>query len=201
MVEKNKIVILVFHPVIYKSRVNRALLKAVEGMEGISCRYMYDLYPDFQVDISKEQEILSKHDIIIWQHPLYWYSSPSLLKEWLDLVLEHGYAYGREGRALEGKKVMSAITSGGRRETYGSAEGVRFTIRQLLAPFEQTVKLCRMQYLPPFVTHGTHLLEGIHIEKAARDYALIIEGLRDGTIPEEELMQTEYINEIITLYG
>lgn len=198
MVEKNKIAILVFHPVLHKSRVNKMLLRAVEKMNGVQCRIMYDLYPDFQIDIREEQEILLKHDIIVWQHPLYWYSSPSLLKEWLDLVLEHGFAYGREGRALEGKTVMSAVTSGGRRETYGSEQGVKFTIRELLAPFEQTVNLCRMRYLPPFVTHGTHLLSEQQIEQVARKYAQILEGLREGDLPEKELVQCEYISDLIS---
>lgn len=198
MVEKNKIAILVFHPVLYKSRINRILLESVEGINGVICRHMYDLYPDFQVDIKTEQEILLQNDIIVWHHPLYWYSSPSLLKEWMDLVLEHGFAYGKGGRALVGKKVMSAISSGGRRNTYGSEEGIKFSIRQLLAPFEQTVNLCRMQYLPPFVTHGTHLLTEEHIQKAAMDYKFVIERLRNGDLPEEDLIQKEYINDIIS---
>jgi len=198
MVPKNKIVILVFHPVLHKSRVNRVLLNAVEGLDGVNIRYMYDLYPDYQIDIQAEQEVLQQHDIIVWQHPLYWYSSPSLLKEWLDLVLEHGFAYGKAGRALEGKTVMSAITSGGRRDVYGSEEGVKFSIRDFLAPFEQTVKLCRMRYLAPFVTHGTHLLKSEQISEAAEDYKRIIEGLRDGTFREAELLKQEYINDIIS---
>lgn len=198
MVPKNKIVILVFHPVLHKSRINRVLLNAVEGLEGVSIRYIYDLYPDFQIDIKVEQEVLLKHDIIVWQHPLYWYSSPSLLKEWLDLVLEHGFAYGKAGRALEGKSVLTAISSGGRRDNYGSEKGLKFSIRDLLAPFEQTVCLCRMDYLPPFVTHGTHLLQNEEIEKAAEDYVCIIEGLRDGSFSEKELMKQEYINDIIS---
>ena len=198
MVPKNKIVILVFHPVIHKSRVNRVLLNAVENLKGVSCRYMYDLYPDFQIDIKAEQEVLLKHDIIVWQHPLYWYNSPSLLKEWLDLVLEHGFAYGKAGRALEGKKIMSAISSGGRRDTYGSEEGVKFSIRQLLVPFEQTVNLCRMQYLPPFVTHGTHMLKAEQIEEAAKNYVHILEGLLAGSFPAKALIKAEYINDLIS---
>jgi len=198
MVPKNKIAILIFHPLLHKSRVNRSLLKAVEGLEGVSVRYMYDLYPEYQIDIKKEQELFLENDIIIWQHPLYWYSSPSLLKEWLDLVLEHGFAYGKAGRALEGKSVMSAISAGGRRDTYGSVEGVAFSIRHLLAPFEQTVKLCRMHYLPPFVTHGTHLLNAEQIKKAADEYKRIITELRDGSLPMEELKKAEYINDLIS---
>ena len=197
MVPKNKIVILVFHPVLHKSRVNRVLLDAVEGLEGVNIRYMYDLYPDYQIDIKAEQEVLLNHDIIVWQHPLYWYSSPSLLKEWIDLVLEHGFAYGKAGRALEGKSVLTATTSGGRRDTYGSEQGVKYSIRHLLAPFEQTVDLCRMRYLPPFVTHGTHMLRMDQISMAAEDYLRIIEGLRDGSFAEKELMKQEYINDII----
>lgn len=198
MVPKKKIVILVFHPVLHKSRVNRVLLNAVEDLEGISIRYIYDLYPDYQIDIKAEQEVLLQNDIIVWQHPLYWYSSPSLLKEWLDLVLEHGFAYGKTGRALEGKTVLSAITSGGRRDAYGSEKGLKYSIRNLLTPFEQTVGLCRMCYLPPFVTHGTHLLKNNQIEKAAEDYVHIIEGLRDGIITDNNLENQEYINDIIT---
>jgi len=198
MVPKNKIVILVFHPVMHKSRVNRVLLNAVEDLKGVSTRYMYDLYPDYQIDIKAEQEVLLKHDIIVWQHPFYWYSSPSLLKEWLDLVLEHGFAYGTAGRALEGKSVLTAITSGGSKDTYGSDKGLKFSIRELLAPFEQTVCLCRMRYLSPFVTHGTHLLKSDQIEKAAEDYVRIIEGLRDGSFADEDLVKQEYINDIIS---
>lgn len=198
MVPKNKIVILIFHPMLHKSRVNRVLIKAVNELEGVNCRYMYDLYPDFQIDIQAEQEVLLQHDIIIWQHPFYWYSSPALLKEWLDLVLEHGFAFGKEGRALEGKSVMSAISAGARREIYGTQEKVKFSVRSLLEPFEQTANLCRMRYLPPFVSHGTYLLNEQQIGKAAEDYYYIVKALRDGTLPMEALTKAEYINDLIS---
>ncbi|TFH23249.1 MAG: NAD(P)H oxidoreductase [Bacteroidia bacterium] len=193
----NRISILVFHPLLHKSRVNQKLVRAVEGMEGVSLRFMYDIYPDFFIDVLKEQEVLLENDILVWQHPFYWYSSPSLLKEWIDLVLEHGFAYGRTGRALEGKQILSAISTGGRRETYLSAESGKFSVRQLMAPFEQTTKLCRMHYLPPFVTHGTHLLDERGIEEAAGRYATVIGALRDGLYSLEEIRKYEYINDLI----
>jgi len=193
----NRVSILVFHPLLYKSRVNQKLVRAVEGMEGVSLRFMYDIYPDFFIDVKKEQEVLLESDIIVWQHPFYWYSSPSLLKEWIDLVLEHGFAYGRTGVALEGKKILTAISTGGRREAYHSEESGKYSIKQLLAPFEQSTTLCRMHYLSPFVTHGTHLLDEGDIEKAASDYASVIRALRDGIFSLEDILKHEYINDLI----
>lgn len=193
----NRISILVFHPLLHKSRVNQKLVKAVEGMEGVNLRFMYDLYPDFFIDVKKEQEMLIESDTIVWQHPFYWYSSPSLLKEWIDLVLEHGFAYGRTGRMLEGKNIMSAISSGGRREAYSSEEEGKNSLRQLLAPFEQTTTLCRMNYLSPFVTHGTHLLDEKGVDEAAMDYAKVIGALRDGLYSPEEIQKHTYINDLI----
>ena len=193
----NRIQVLVFHPLLHKSRVNQKLIQALEGMENVSVRNMYDIYPDFFIDVKKEQEILVESDIIVWQHPFYWYSSPALLKEWIDLVLEHGFAFGRKGHALDGKKVLTAISTGGRRETYLNEHAVKFSIRQLLAPFEQTASLCRMEYLSPFVTHGTHLLDEEGIEKAAADYARVIRVLRDELLSPEEISKFEYLNEIL----
>lgn len=198
MESRNKVLILLFHPLLHKSRVNNSLIKSVQDLDGVTIRTMYDLYPDFTLDVEEEQKLLLEHDLIVWQHPFYWYSSPSLLKEWIDIVLEHGFAYGRQGKVLEGKKVMTAITSGGRREVYQEGGVRRYSIRQLLAPFELTARLCNMEYLPPFVVHGTHLLDEKGIEEAGSSFRKVIQALRDGIFNEEELMNTEYVNDIIT---
>lgn len=192
---QNRVLILLFHPLLHKSRVNRELIKAIEDLEGVTIRVMYDLYPDFHIDIPEEQQMLTVHDIIVWQHPFFWYSSPSLLKEWIDVVLQHGFAYGREGKALTGKKVMTTLSSGGRREVYKEGGLRKYSVRQLLAPFEQTVALCNMQYLPPFVVHGTHLLEIRKILEAGQEYRRVILALRDGTFNTGELSGYEYIND------
>jgi len=197
MVPTQKVLINLFHPLLHKSRVNRVLYRSVEDLDGVTIRKMYDRYPDFHIDVKEEQQLLMQHDVIVWQHPFYWYSSPSLLKEWIDIVLEHGFAYGREGKALTGKKVMTAISSGGRREVYREGGLRRYSIRQLLAPFDQTVNLCNMRYLPPFVVHGTHLLDENGIAEAGNEYRKAIESLRDGVFNEEELFKQEYFNDII----
>jgi len=198
MVYKKKIAILFFHPLSHKSRVNRVLVDAVNDLENVLIRDMYDLYPDFHIDVKAEQQVLLDNDLIIWQHPFYWYSSPSLLKEWIDLVLEHGFAYGRSGRALMGKQVLSSITTGGRQEAYIPDGNHRFSIRQLLAPFEQTVHLCHMEYLPPFVVHGTHLLDQDGIAEAGKEYRKLLLLLGEGQTELEKIRKNEYINQLIS---
>ncbi|WP_319503195.1 NAD(P)H-dependent oxidoreductase [uncultured Draconibacterium sp.] len=192
-----KILILFAHPAFQKSLINKTLMEAIKDLEGVTVNNLYEKYPDFFIDVPVEQKLLMKHDIIIWHHPFYWYSAPAIIKEWMDLVLQHGFAYGTHGRALEGKWAMSCISTGGRKEVY-SAEGKnRYTINQFLAPFIQSASLCRMKNLPPFVVHGSHTLNINQIKKFADDYRSVIKLLRDNKIDSERLNTMEYMNEII----
>jgi glutathione-regulated potassium-efflux system ancillary protein KefG len=195
--DKKKILILFAHPALHKSRVNAIMIDEVKGLEGVTFRNLYEEYPDFQIDIKREQQYLLDHDIIVWHHPFYWYSAPAILKEWIDLVLEHGFAYGREGKALKGKAVISAITTGGRRESYQSDGFNRYTINQFLAPFNRTVTLCNMNYLPPFVIHGSHLFEQEAIDQAAQEYKNMVIALRDSLFSPDEIDGHEYLNDLL----
>ncbi|QIA07768.1 NAD(P)H-dependent oxidoreductase [Draconibacterium halophilum] len=192
-----KILILFAHPAFQKSLINKTLMEAVKDMDGITINNLYEKYPDFFMNIPVEQKLLTEHDIIIWHHPFYWYSAPAIIKEWMDLVLQHGFAYGTHGRALEGKWAMSCITTGGSKEVYRAEGKNRFTINQFLAPFKQSANLCRMKYLPPFVVHGSHTLKRDHVQKYADDYRSVIQMLRDNKINSEQFNSIEYINEII----
>lgn len=150
--------------------MNAAMVAAVSDLENVTVRDLYEEYPDFHIDVQAEQQLLREHDVFIWQHPFFWYSTPAILKEWLDVVLEYGFAYGEGGTALRGKKVMSAITAGGTEEDYSSRGAHRHTIRDLLAPFDQTAHLCGMEYLAPFVLHGVHHYDADEIQRAATLY-------------------------------
>jgi len=177
-----RVLVLFAHPALERSRVNRRLVEAVSGLAGVRFHDLYEAYPDFDVDVRREQELLVAHDLIVLQHPMFWYSTPALLKQWQDLVLEHGWAYGTGGTALAGKRVLSALTTGGGEAAYARDGLNRFTIRELLAPIEQTVRLCGMEYLPPFVVHGTHRLDAAGIERAAGEYRALVEALRDERV-------------------
>lgn len=193
----NKILILFAHPAYHKSRINRMLLDAVSDLKNITIRNLYETYPDFFINVKAEQELLKEHDIIIWHHPFYWYSAPAIIKEWFDLVLEHNFAYGKNGNALKGKRAFNVITAGGTKKAYSEDGYNNFTIKQFLRPFEQSVQLCKMFYLPPFVVHGTHLLSDDNLQNYADTYREILISLRDDLFSYDDLNDKEYINHIL----
>ncbi len=192
-----RILLMFFHPATHKSRINIAMFDAVKEEEGITARNMYDLYPDFQIEIEEEQALLRQHDLIIWQHPFYWYNAPSLLKEWMDLVLEHNFAYGMKGHALDGKQVMTALTTGGQKEAYEPDGAGRFSIPELLLPFRLSCQLCRMNYLPPWVVHGTHLLNQNDIKRLAQDYKQALGKLRYADLKVDKPEGHSYMNTLL----
>jgi glutathione-regulated potassium-efflux system ancillary protein KefG len=167
-------------------------------MENVTINNLYESYPDFYINVKYEQGLLLKHDVIIWHHPLYWYSAPALLKEWFDLVLEHGFAYGKEGTALIGKMALNCITTGGRESTYQSGGMNRFTVKQFLLPFDQSAYLCKMQYLPPYVIHGVHLLNNNDVADEIYAYKKMISFLRDELFDVNAFMKGDSLNQLMS---
>ncbi|MBQ4861526.1 NAD(P)H-dependent oxidoreductase [Pseudoalteromonas sp. MMG013] len=190
-----KILINFAHPAKSRSNINIALRNAVENIEHVTVNDLYANYPDFMIDIKREQGLCEAHDIIIFQHPFYWYSTPAIMKEWLDLVLEHGWAYGNEGKALAGKVFFQAITTGGDASTYQKGGYNEFTLKELTAPYRATAKLCRLTWLPPFVVTGVHQgLEPEEIHSYSAEYKRTLIALRDSLLDLEVLTQQEVLN-------
>jgi glutathione-regulated potassium-efflux system ancillary protein KefG len=181
-----RVLILFAHPSLERSRVHRALLHSVPDHPDITLHDLYEAYPRLDIDVVREQALLLEHDVIAFQHPFYWYSTPPILKQWQDLVLEHGWAYGSTGTRLVGKDFISIISAGGGEPAYCSVGYNRFTVRQLLAPVEQTAQLCGMHFLPPFVVFGTHRLDDAGIAEQARRYRALLEALVAGEPDEAE---------------
>lgn len=175
-----RILVLLAHPTFQRSRVHARMVSVIESVERVTLHDLYEAYPDFEVDVAREQALLLAHDTVVLQHPLYWYSTPPLVKQWEDLVLEHGWAYGAAGTALRGKRAASAVSAGGREAAYRPDGRNRFTVREFLRPFEATWRLCGVQPLQPFIVHGTHGLSGSDLDEAAGRYREWIEALRDG---------------------
>ena len=178
-----KILVLFAHPSLHRSEVNRQMLRQVDGLPGVTLVDLYGEYPTLQIDIDREQGRLVEHDVIVFMFPMYWYSTPAILKEWQDLVLEYGFAYGDHGTALRGKLFLCALTAGGSEEGYTAYGYNHYTLPELLQPLEQTAALCGMRFLPPFALFGarTALEEG-RVDRHAADWRRVLEALRDDTL-------------------
>ena len=164
-----RILVLYAHPDPEASVANRAMLAAISRLPHVTVHDLYAAYPDFFIDITFERELVRDHDIIVFQHPLYMYSCPSLLKEWIDVVLSKGFAHG-EGTQTQGKYWRSVITTGGAAEAYTPDGYNRCSVDEILRPFELSAMLCRMKWLPPLVLHWARRIPAGEREQHAEDY-------------------------------
>ena len=192
---ERRILILFAHPSLEHSEVNRPLAQASKEIDGVTLVDLYAEYPDLFIDVDREQARLLTHDVIIFMHPLYWYSTPAMLKEWQDLVLEHGFSYGSKGTALYGKIFLNALTAGGAEAGYSTEGHYHFAIRDLLRPLEQMALLCGMVYLPPFTLFGarTAVEEG-RIEKHIADWVRLLEAIRDDRLDIDTALNLPKLN-------
>ena len=177
-----RILVLFAHPKISDSIVQAQMLQAIGGLADVTIHDLYAAYPDFLIDVDHEQALLLAHDLVVFQHPFYWYSAPAIIKEWLDLVLEHDWAYGAQGTRLHGKFMMQAISTGGPEHFYQPQGRNRFAIRELLNPFNQTAYLCGMAYLEPFAIFVGRRLPKADLNQQVEKYRDLVIGLRDGKI-------------------
>lgn len=181
--EQHRVLVLFAHPSQDRSEVNVPLAKATAQIDGVTLVDLYAEYPNFVIDIDREQQRLLAHDVVVFMYPLYWYSTPAILKEWQDLVLEHDFAYGSKGTALHGKVFFCALSVGGSEAGYSAQGYNHFTIRELLHPLEQMALMCGMEYLPPFTLFGarTAVEEG-RVDAHVKDWLRVVAALRDGRL-------------------
>lgn len=158
------------HPRPGRSQITRGLLQVLAAAPDTDCRSLYDLYPDFDIDVRAEQQALARASLVIWLAPVYWYGVPALLKHWFEQVLLPGWAYGPGGTALHGRTAWWVCSAGAVQSAYqpGGSHGRPF--EDFVPPVEQTARYCGMDWLPPFVVHGGHAIPPS--ERAAHTRAL-----------------------------
>jgi glutathione-regulated potassium-efflux system ancillary protein KefF len=171
-----QVLVIVAHPQLEQSRVNRRMLasalEVAERSDGrLLVRDLYALYPDYLIDIAAEQALLAQARLVVWQHPIHWYHMPPLMKLWVDEVLAFGWAYGPGGTALQGKDLWLVASTGGPQDSYQPQSYNRYFFDAFLPPFEQTAALCGMRFVPPLVLHGAHRATPGEIDAHAQTYA------------------------------
>lgn len=170
--------IILAHPRFHLSNINKVLLDCAI-QTGTHFLDLYETYPDFYIDAEIEQKRLLKYHNIILQFPLHWYSCPALLQEYLDTVLEKGWAFGEGGKALHGKNLICCVTTGGSKYSFSKRGHNNHTMNEFLFPFAQTASTCQMNFQSPFVVYKAHHLEKAEINEYCEDYKNLLEILNN----------------------
>ncbi|MEM6639768.1 MAG: NAD(P)H-dependent oxidoreductase [Pseudomonadota bacterium] len=177
MTDQSNVLVILAHPALEKSRCNRPMATRARYTANVTVHDLYEHYPDFYIDKAREQALITEHDVLVLQFPLYWYSAPALLKEWIDIVFEHGFAYGRHARGLAGRTLVTAWTAGSS-ETQFVDEQDQSLIPSIMQPFAATARYCGLHYLPPWCTLDTGSLTAGQIDTVARRYAAMLQRLQ-----------------------
>ena len=166
------ILVIAAHPQLAHSRVTRALLRAL-GEAALPSLDVFDLYascPDYYIDVGAEQARLRDARLVVWLHPVHWYSMPPLMKLWLDEAFAFGWAYGPGGQALRGKDLWLVASTGGPESSYRPDGHNRYFFDAFLHPYEQTAALVGMRWLPPLVLHGAHRASDAEVAAHAQTF-------------------------------
>ena len=191
----SRVLIYYAHPGHRHSHANKALVAAAQTIPDITFVDLYAEYPRFHIDIDKEQRRLIAHDIYVFQHPLFWYSTPALLKEWVDLVLEHGFAYGSGGDKLSGKTLMQVVSAAGPVDAYSAQGYQRYPLRTFLTPMEQTAHLCNARYAPPYVLYSSLTAPSTGALKShVEGYKRLLIALRDNTYDFDQATSLDVVH-------
>ena len=169
-----KTTVFVTHPNINQSRVNSALAKGAASLTDVDVRYLYDLYPDGKIDVAAEQAALEKTDRIVLQFPMQWYSTPPLLKQWLDDVLTYGWSHGGETQALRGKQLMLAVSLGGAESAYQPDGAAGHTGGGDPLVFGMLSGYLGMNYIKPFITGGSATITDEEIAAQVEQYKTVL---------------------------
>ena len=171
------IVLVHAHPYPARSRATAALLAAVRGLPNLDVRSLYSMYPDYDIDAAAERGAIGRATALILLHPLYWYTTPALLKHWFDTVLTKGFAYGEGGTALHGKACLWAVTTGGDMHAFSEEGRHRHPFAVFTPVVEQTLRYCGMTWAEPFVVHGAHQISDAELADSARRFRRRVEAL------------------------
>ncbi|PAF42674.1 NAD(P)H-dependent oxidoreductase [Helicobacter sp. 11S03491-1] len=148
-----KTLIILAHPNLEESVVNKALTQSIIDAD-ITVRDIYKIYPQGKIDRDKEVALLGSHDKVIFQFPLYWFSCPSLLKEWEDCALS-GVSFGPNPKMLANKIFQVITSTGSPIEKYQSDGRNQKTLEEILLPFSLCAKYLGMKVAPIHCTYNT----------------------------------------------
>lgn len=148
-----KTLVLYSHTYHQDSQFNKTLLQSIQDTKNVFIHNLNAVYPDAQINIKQEIKLLQESTKIIAQFPLFWFSSPSLFKEWQDKVLTEIY-HSENPQMLQGKTFQIITTAGGLEKNYNSwGDEHSSGIEKALFPIHKTFEHIGAKVQKPFVIY------------------------------------------------
>lgn len=171
-----KTLVVVAHPNMTESKISKRLCHAIKDIPNLTLHNLYEHYSEStMIDVAHEQQLLLNHDRIIFQFPLYWFSTPSLLKEWQDKVLTYGFAYGKEGNKLTQKEFKVVVTTGSSETVYQPGGYHDFTISEILRPLQAMAQFTQMIFTQSFIIDDAMKLTDERLQFKIHEYMDILQ--------------------------
>ncbi|PAF49997.1 hypothetical protein BKH41_01495 [Helicobacter sp. 12S02232-10] len=168
-----KTLILLTHPNLKESKINKTLTQSIQNTPNITLHDLYATYSDGKINASKEIELLKTHDKIVFEFPLFWFSSPSLLKEYEDVVFS-GVLYGSEPKMLQGKIFQIITSAGSPEEKYRSDGRNQKNLEEILLPFQMSASYLGMQTNPIFCVYNAMNITDASLAEAKEAYKKLL---------------------------
>ncbi|HIE0669409.1 TPA: NAD(P)H-dependent oxidoreductase [Acinetobacter nosocomialis] len=147
------------HPCYAQSIANKTIVsELVKTYPDLEVRDIFQLYPDYKIDVSAEQEALLRHDAIILQYPMFWFNMPAILKLWFDEVFTYQFAYGSQGDKLKDKKVIISMTVG--QKEANMVNDQENLIDSFLKAVQHSIQYTQMQLSGTFLLYDVSPLSG-----------------------------------------
>lgn len=150
-----KTLILLAHPNIHQSVVHKRWLEEVKQYQNdFTVHDIYAEYPDWDINVKREQQLIEAHDELIIQFPFFWFSCPPLLKKWQDEVISGGWAF-RGGKSFQDRRVRLVVSAGMRKDAYSHAGFMSCTLDELLLPYKCVCRFISGKYDGFHAFYGT----------------------------------------------
>ena len=142
--ESKGVIILLAHPNMKESKANKALIDSLKGIKDVRVVDMYTA--PFTVEYYTNE--IKDAKTVVFQFPFYWASAPSQLKKWQDEI------FMSMGEIVKGKNLLVVTTTGSDYNSYRTGGRNKFTMDELLRPYEFTANYTGMIWQTPFIVYA-----------------------------------------------
>jgi NAD(P)H dehydrogenase (quinone) len=128
----------------------------------------------FSREIQNEIDRLFAADLLILQFPMWWFSTPAILKGWIDRVFAFGvtYDFGRtwDKGVMKGRRTMLSLTTSAPPGVF-MPDGRSGDMERVLWPIHGGVlALCGYEVLPPFIGYAVPWIDDAGRQQVLESY-------------------------------